>query len=42
MKSKDDQVTVKFQAKVGGALSVVEEDDKNGCYIKQPFIQSGW
>ena len=33
MESKDDQVAVKVQAKVGGVLLVVLEDNKDGSYV---------
>ena len=31
--SKDDQIAIMLQAKVGGALPVVVEDNKDGSYI---------
>ena len=33
MESKDDQVAENVQAKVGGALPIVVEDNKDGNYI---------
>ena len=33
MESKDDQVAVKVQSKVGGALPVVVKDNKDGSYL---------
>ena len=33
MESKDDQVAVKVQAKVGGVLLAVLEDNKDGSYV---------